>query len=40
MILTVNSNIIISLNNINKFIFVMAKCCVFFAIRTEFLNII
>jgi hypothetical protein len=31
---------IISSNGINKFIFVMVKCSVFFAVRTEFLNII
>jgi hypothetical protein len=31
---------IISLNSVNQFIFVMVKCCVFFAVRTEFLNII
>jgi hypothetical protein len=30
----------IFLNNINQLIFVMVKCCVFFAVRTEFLNII
>jgi hypothetical protein len=29
---------IISLNSVNKLIFVMVKCCVFFAVRTEFLN--
>jgi hypothetical protein len=32
--------VIISLNNVNQLIFVMVKCCVFFAVRTEFLNII
>jgi hypothetical protein len=31
---------IISLNSIMKFIFVMAKCCDFFAVRTEFLDVI
>jgi hypothetical protein len=31
---------IISLNNINQLIVVMEKRCVFFAVRTEFLNII
>jgi hypothetical protein len=31
---------IISLNNINQLIFVMETRCVFFAVRTEFLNII
>jgi hypothetical protein len=31
---------IISLNSVNQLIFVMVKCCVFFAVRTEFLNII
>jgi hypothetical protein len=31
---------IVSLNSVNQFIFVMVKCCVFFAVRTEFLNII
>jgi hypothetical protein len=31
---------IISLNSINYLIFVMVKSCVFFAVRTEFLNII
>jgi hypothetical protein len=29
---------IIFLNNINQLIFVMVKCCVFFEVRTEFLN--
>jgi hypothetical protein len=38
MILGVNSDIF--LNNINQLIFVTVKCCVFFAVRTEFLNII
>jgi hypothetical protein len=38
MILTVNSDI--SLNSVNHLIFVMVKCCVFYAVRTEFLNII
>jgi hypothetical protein len=28
------------LKSINRFIFVMVKCCVFFSVRTEFLNII
>jgi hypothetical protein len=32
--------IIISLNSINKSIFVMVKCCVLFELWTEFLNII
>jgi hypothetical protein len=31
---------IISLNSVNQMIFVMVKCSVFFAVRTEFLNII
>jgi hypothetical protein len=31
---------IISLNSINQLIFVMVKCGVFFAVQTEFLNII
>jgi hypothetical protein len=31
---------IISLNSINKLIFVMVKCCVFIAVRTEFLNVL
>jgi hypothetical protein len=31
---------ILSINSINQLIFVMVKCCVFFALRTEFLNII
>jgi hypothetical protein len=31
---------IISLNSVNQLIFVMVKCSVFFAVRTEFLNII
>jgi hypothetical protein len=30
---------IISSNSVNQLIFVMVKCCVFFAVRTEFLNI-
>jgi hypothetical protein len=29
---------IISLNSVNQLIFVMVKCSVFFAVRTEFLN--
>jgi hypothetical protein len=37
MILSVNK--IISLKSINHLIFVTAKCCVLFEIRTEFLNI-
>jgi hypothetical protein len=32
--------VIISLNSVNQLIFVMVKSCVFFAVRTEFLNII
>jgi hypothetical protein len=31
---------IISLNSVNRLIFVMVKCCVFFAVRTEFLNVV
>jgi hypothetical protein len=31
---------IISFNSINQLIFVIVKCCVSFAVRTEFLNII
>jgi hypothetical protein len=31
---------IISLNNVNQLILVMVKCSVFFAVRTEFLNVI
>jgi hypothetical protein len=31
---------IIYLNSVNQLIFVMVKCGVFFAVRTEFLNII
>jgi hypothetical protein len=31
---------IISLNSVNRLIFVTVKCGVFFAVRTEFLNII
>jgi hypothetical protein len=31
---------IISLNSVNQLICVMVKRCVFFAVRTEFLNII
>jgi hypothetical protein len=38
MILTVTA--IISLNGINQLIFVMVKCCVFFAVQTKSLNII
>jgi hypothetical protein len=38
MILTVNSDYF--QNSINQLIFVMVKSCVFFAVRTEFLNII
>jgi hypothetical protein len=30
---------IISLNNVNKLIDVMLKCCVLFEVRIEFLNI-
>jgi hypothetical protein len=37
MILTVE---IISLNSVNHFIFVMVKCCVFFAVRTQLSYII
>jgi hypothetical protein len=29
---------IISLNSVNQLIFVTVKCCVFFAVRTEFLS--
>jgi hypothetical protein len=36
MILSVNS---ISVNNINQIIFVTNTRCVFFAVRTEFLNV-
>jgi hypothetical protein len=38
MILTVNRDNF--LNSSNQLIFVMVKCGVFFAVRTEFLNII
>jgi hypothetical protein len=38
MILRVNRDF--SLNSINHVIFVMAKSCIFFVVRTEFLNII
>jgi hypothetical protein len=38
MILTVNRDNF--LNSVNQLIFVMVKCGVFFAVRTEFLNII
>jgi hypothetical protein len=31
---------IISLNSVNELIFATVKCCVFFAVRTEFLSII
>jgi hypothetical protein len=31
---------VISLSSVSQLIFVMLKCCVFFAVRTEFLNII
>jgi hypothetical protein len=31
---------IISLNSVNELIFVMVKCRAFFAVRTEFLNIV
>jgi hypothetical protein len=31
---------ILSVNNINQFIFETEKCCVFFDVRTAFLNII
>jgi hypothetical protein len=37
-ILSVNSDF--SLNSVNQLIFVMVKCGVFFAVRTELLNII
>jgi hypothetical protein len=30
---------ILTVNSINELIFLMVKCCVFFEIRTEFLNI-
>jgi hypothetical protein len=39
MILRINSDYL-SLNSINQLIFVMVKYSVFFAVRTEFLNII
>jgi hypothetical protein len=32
--------VIIFLNSVNRLMFVMVKCCVFFAVHTEFLNII
>jgi hypothetical protein len=35
-----NKKAIISLNNINQLIFVIEKCCVFFAVETESLSII
>jgi hypothetical protein len=38
MILNVNSGYF--LEQRYQFIFVMVKCCVFFAVRTEFLNVI
>jgi hypothetical protein len=38
MILTINSDYF--LNSVNQLIFVMVKCGVFFAVRTEFLNVI
>jgi hypothetical protein len=38
MILTVNNDYF--LNSVNQLIFVMVKWCIFFAVRTEFLNII
>jgi hypothetical protein len=38
MILSVNS--VISLNSVNKLIFVMVKCGVLFAVRIEFFIII
>jgi hypothetical protein len=31
---------VISLNIVEQLIFVMVKCCAFFAVRTQFLNII
>jgi hypothetical protein len=37
MILSVNSDYFLEQN---KLVFVMVKCCVFFAVRAEFLNII
>jgi hypothetical protein len=33
-------HIILTLNSINKFLYVMVKCGVLFEVRTEFLNII
>jgi hypothetical protein len=30
--------VIIYLNSINQLIFIMVKCCVFFEVRTEFVN--
>jgi hypothetical protein len=33
-------HMILSINRVNRLIVVMVKCCVFFAVRTEFLNII
>jgi hypothetical protein len=38
MILTVNSDYF--QNSIDKLVFVMVKLCVFFEVRTEFLNIV
>jgi hypothetical protein len=29
---------ILKINSVNQLIFVMVKCCVFFAVRTELLN--
>jgi hypothetical protein len=37
---TCGFRIILTVNSVNQLIFVMVKCCVFFAVRTEFLNIV
>jgi hypothetical protein len=31
---------ILTINSVNQLIFVMVKCCIFFAVQTGFLNII
>jgi hypothetical protein len=38
--MTLLQTAIISLNSVNQLVFVMVKCGVFFAVRTELLNII
>jgi hypothetical protein len=40
LLVIVRETAIVSQNSINQLVFVMVKCCVFFAVGTEFLRII